>query len=181
MWEEQSEPSLPNACLLLSTNPLSVRLRLAEAVTQLSYRLGDALAQHSSLIFPPLIRLLASNEAELRASSLSVLSSVCETSHHGMLPYIVTLINSLKLAINLDASVQVRRGALLLLANIISSLGSDAAEILSKEINSLPEMLLGLADSDLDPVVRVHASEALAALQEGLEKRLMPQVRIKRM
>ena len=156
-----------------------MRHRLAEAVTQIAYRLGESLGQYCPLIVPSLLRLLGDNEAEIRASALSVLASVCQVIRLGLQPYAVSLVTSLTNAINVDANVEVRRGAVLLLANILGSLGSDAPTILGSMLLPLPELLMRLAETDLDPVVRVHASEALAVLQEGLERRFTPQTRIK--
>ena len=81
----------------------------------------------------------------------------------------VTLVNSLTSAISLDSSVEVRRGAVLLIADILTSLGTDAPTVLSTLLLPLPEMLARLAETDIDPVVRVHASDALLALQSALE------------
>ncbi len=84
----------------------------------------------------------------------------------------VSLIDSQLHLRSIDASVEVRRGAVLPLASILSSLGTDAPTVLTKALLLLPELLVRLAEADIDPVVRVHAGEALVALQESLEKKL---------
>ena len=86
-----------------------------------------------------LFRLLSSTEDEVRASTLSVLSSVCSVLRVGMRPYVVDLTNALMSAISIDRVVEVRRGAMLLLAHVLTSLGADAPAVLSTALRPLPE------------------------------------------
>ena len=131
------------------------------------------------LLLNALLNGIRDPDSYIRASCLSTLADALEKArfaigaNHSLYEIVATLSGAAKL----DASPEVRRGAVGVIRNLLRGLGVDAIEALGGEVlKQLYRLLKFVYETDKDDVVRLQAQLAYEELDVLMRKFLFPEV-----
>ncbi|KAJ3333703.1 transmembrane and coiled-coil domains-containing protein 7 [Blyttiomyces sp. JEL0837] len=140
------------------------RLRLGEAILQTIQRYGDALAVYSEDIVPSILQVMRDTRTSLRASAVSLLSSIMEKAIYLVLSYIHQVLDYLTSLLAVETDMQCRRSAVLALLGLFQN--PRAYEALPGGVTkTVIRTLKGICETDQDEITRGHASHALEAIK----------------
>ncbi len=142
------------------------RLKIGEAAVLIAQRCGETLPVFAPQLMDCFLRGIRDPVAAVRASSLSNIGFMCEILHWALHPYICELVLAVKSVLQSEHDILVRRAAVVVLALVICGLGADVFALVRGQIGDVVRALAAL-EHDSDDLVRIHAREALAELNEA--------------
>jgi hypothetical protein len=151
-----------------------MRLKTAEALLQVAKRCGDMLPHYSGHFVGGFLRGLRDPSEAIRASSLSNLAEMCKSLRFALHPYITEILAAVSAVLGTDKEVQVRRGCVFLLSELLRGLGEDSFQVIPQEMKSIYQTLKRIEDTDLDNVTQYHAKIALSYINAIMSRVLSP-------
>jgi len=139
------------------------RLKLGETLVRVGERCGEALPKWGHHFVSALLAGAQATSADLRASSLSNLATVCELMRFSLLPYVHDVSNVLIERMR-DSHPEVRMGCLFVLSRLFVGMGVESLELLADHLRQLYRLLRSVSESDPDLAVQLRARETLELL-----------------
>ncbi|XP_043241691.1 transport and Golgi organization protein 6 homolog [Amphibalanus amphitrite] len=150
------------------------RLKLAEALVLVVRNLGDLAPHHSPPLLTALLAGCRDPEPLVRASSLSCLAEVCRILRFSLAAHLHEVFGCLSALVDTDPAVEVRRAAILVVAQLIEGLGADALKVLEDVLLPLYRRLKVLLRREEDPALLHHVQTALDGLESATRQMLFP-------
>ncbi|XP_043190080.1 transport and Golgi organization protein 6 homolog [Amphibalanus amphitrite] len=150
------------------------RLKLAEALVLVVRNLGDLAPHHSPPLLAALLAGCRDPEPLVRASSLSCLAEVCRLLRFSLAAHLHEVFGCLSALVDTDPAVEVRRAAVLVVAQLIEGLGADALKVLEDVLLPLYRRLKVLLRREEDPALLHHVQTALDGLESATRQMLFP-------
>lgn len=105
------------------------RLNTGEAIVRLSKCLGPTAPIYAKSMINSFTDSLTDEEALIRVSSLSNLGQVCKSLRHSLSPYITHIMHSVCCLLTSDASLDVKRSALMFIHLTLSGIDTDCIHV----------------------------------------------------
>lgn len=147
------------------------RLNTGEAIVRLCKSLGPTAPIYAKCMVETFTESLKDQEVLIRVSSLSNLSQICKCLRHSLAPYITTIMHSIGCLLTSDASVEVKRAALMFIHLTLSGVDMDCIVAIQDVLVPMLKLVRSTYASSLDDVCRLHSQMALEEL-ERLAKQL---------
>jgi hypothetical protein len=137
---------------------LDNRLRIGESILQIIQRSGEAFTKLAERICPAILVVLRDEDARLQSSALILSSVIANQTPRVIVPFIYQILDYILSTFELQKELAPRRGALVLISNLIRSLGFEFGAIVERKwLVRLREIIKRMAEGDKDLVSRGHA------------------------
>eukprot|EP00127_Corallochytrium_limacisporum_P003515 Clim_evm143s149 gene=Clim_evmTU143s149 len=149
--------------------------KLGDVIIRASRLRGDMLAhQHAPLLMNIALRGCRSAQApERRATSLSLLATLMPVLGTGANVYVVEVFRACQAMIQQQSSVLDRRGAALVLYEMIAGLKERLLEMLAGSIGELKRSLQYALERETDGTAQTHLANSVGALQQVIRETIV--------
>ncbi|KAJ3298002.1 transmembrane and coiled-coil domains-containing protein 7 [Borealophlyctis nickersoniae] len=154
---------------------MDYRLRIGEALLQTIQRCGEVFGKYAPQILPPVLKVMHDPAKELRSSALSLIACVGETAPLSLLPFLYQIMDYIRNLLQIEKTVETRRGAIVNFLSLIRGLGDSLLQTLPTDIlRDMYRQLRIVESTDPDELTRMHARVALADLKTVLTNFVSP-------
>ena len=155
--------------------PLQIRLKLGEALVQISQRLGQMLHVYAELVVAAFLKAATDpTDADLRASGLSNLGSMCFNMRFAVHPWIRDIMETTFSRLACDEEITVRRACIFLFDQLLVAFKDELMEFIPEYIPRIYTAMRALDTVQSDPVVLFHIRHAIQVLESSLESYYAP-------
>ncbi|XP_037077385.1 transport and Golgi organization protein 6 homolog [Pollicipes pollicipes] len=156
------------------------RLKLGEAIVLMVRNLGDMAPRYRERLLGTFLAGCRDGDHLLRASSLSSLAEVCRLLRFSLAGAVHEIFSCLSALLDTDPALEVRRAAVLVLAQLLTGLGVDALKVLEELLPALYRRLKALLRREHDPALLHHTQTALDQLELATRQLLFPSRRLEK-
>ena len=141
---------------------IEARLKVGEATVAIAQRSGEMLPVYAPSLMDCFLRGVVDSVADIRASSLANIGSMCDILNWALHPYIREIIYAVNRILETEKDFVVRRSAAMVLEVLVNGLGPKLYSMAQGQTSELFARLEIIAkDLSEDEIVRKHAALAL--------------------
>ena len=156
--------------------PLHIRLKLGEALVQICHRLGQMLHIYAGAVVGAFLSMAVDQgEADLRASGLSNLGTMCLNMRYALHPWIQDIMETTFSRLACDDDLVVKRAGIFVFDQLLQGFHAEVMEFIPEYIPKIYTAMAALESSESDPVIIFHIRHAIATLESSLQSYLLPQ------
>ncbi|EAL68518.1 hypothetical protein DDB_G0278691 [Dictyostelium discoideum AX4] len=152
----------------------SKRMKLGEALIQISQRCGEMLPNYATQLVPTFLLGCRDDSVGVRTSSLSNLATLCEMMHYSIDSYLVEILLCTNSILKSDPEIEVRRGAIFIFQQLLQGLGMSSFQVIPDELKSIYNTLKNVEFYDQDEVCKYHARSTLYDLEKITKTFIFP-------
>ncbi|KAK5582970.1 hypothetical protein RB653_004560 [Dictyostelium firmibasis] len=150
------------------------RMKLGEALIQISQRCGEMLPNYADRLVPTFLLGCRDESVGVRTSSLSNLATLCEMLHYSIDSYLVEILLCTNAILKSDPEIEVRRGGIFIFQQLLQGLGMSSFQLIPDELKSIYNTLKNVEFYDQDEVCKYHARSALYDLEKITKTFIFP-------
>ncbi|XP_046550543.1 transport and Golgi organization protein 6 homolog [Haliotis rubra] len=157
-----------------------LRMKLGESLVKAARNLGDMIPKYRELLLAAVLSGARSDDAMVRASSLSNLAEMCKLLRFSLGNVLHEVFECCSSIVKTDPDPEARKAAILTITQLLQGLGADAPKFLGSLLRDLYRLLKLVHVSDEDDMVRTHTLLALNELDVIMRGALFPQQKLEK-
>ncbi|XP_048254734.1 transport and Golgi organization protein 6 homolog [Haliotis rufescens] len=157
-----------------------LRMKLGESLVKAARNLGDMIPKYRELLLAAVLSGARSDDAMVRASSLSNLAEMCKLLRFSLGNVLHEVFECCSSIVKTDLDPEVRKASILTITQLLQGLGADAPKFLGSVLRDLYRLLKLVQASDGDAMVRTHTLLALNELDVIMRAALFPQQKLEK-
>ncbi|XP_067651346.1 transport and Golgi organization protein 6 homolog isoform X2 [Haliotis asinina] len=157
-----------------------LRMKIGESLVKAARNLGDMIPKYRELLLAAVLSGARSNDAMVRASSLSNLAEMCKLLRFSLGNVLHEVFECCSSIVKTDPDPEARKAAILTITQLLQGLGADAPKFLGSVLRDLYRLLKLVHISDEDDMVRTHTLLALNELDIIMRGALFPQQKLEK-